>query len=644
MISPTKRLCRLCGLLHLGALTLVVALGAGPAQAQAISTARYVDATGGDDASDGTSPATAWQSLGKVNAQTFGPGGSILFKDGETWTGPLLPKGSGAEGAVISIGRYGDGSARPLIQGEGAGFVVFLLNQEYWEITGLEITNFQADVSDDQEPINKRGIYVLARDYGVVHHIVIRDVVIHDINSGLNDASSSNTRYYGGIFFEIAGSQTPTYFDGIVVEECHLYDVDRTGISNDSSWWIRSGTSSFGEDVGTGRIDNWVPSVNVVVRDNLLERIGGNGVIMRVSKNTVVERNRVFYSGEQISGNGMFTFNTDSTLFQHNEVAYQVFEEGETDAAGIDSDFRTKYTIIQYNYLHHNGEGGLVATGGPGGTTTIPRFNIGTVMRYNILVDNQKYGVHTSGLLTDMLVHNNVFYTSEAASNINAVDNSAWGGAWSDGDTYINNIFYNGGSSPDYALGRSTNVTFDHNLYAGTFSVTEPDDPNKVKADPLFVGPLDSPEGFQLQAGSPAMGAGVRFAGFPEGGYFEGDYFGNPIPPGGPVDIGAHQLSMSTAGEEGPGAGSDRLVAYPNPAQGVVTLDFDLARAGTAQVTLYDVLGRQVGVQSHDLVAGPASVRLGLSADLPAGLYVVRVEREGTGVLTQRIVVMGGGR
>ena len=635
LYTPTPRF---SGPLRLAVLVLAVALGTGSAQAQPITSARYVDATGGDDAGDGTTPATAWKTLAKVNAETFGPSGSILFKNGKVWTGPLIPRGSGAEGAPITIGRYGEGDARPRIEGKGTAFAVFLYNREHWEITGLEITNFQEGVPEGQEPSNKRGIYVLARDMGAVHHIVVRDVVIHDINSGLDDATSSTTRFYGGIFFEIQGSQTPTYFDGLVVEDSHLYDVDRTGISNNSSWADRSGTSSFGEDVGTGRIDNWVPSRGVVIRDNLLERIGGNAVIVRVADQALVEQNRVFYSGEQISGNGMFCFNTDSTLFQHNEVAFQIYEPGETDAAGIDSDFRTKYTIIQYNYLHDNEQGGLVATGGSGGETSLPRFNIGTVMRYNILVDNERYGIHTSGLLTDMLVHNNVFYTSAGVDDVNVIDNGSWGGAWSDGDTYVNNIFVSNGRSPDYKIGGSTNVAFSNNLYEGTFSVTEPNGPGRVEADPLFVGPLDRPEGFMLQAASPAVGAGIRLDGFPET-----DYFGNVLPGSGPIDIGVHQASLGTAIGAGPGEEQAGLAVYPNPTRGAVTLAFDVAQAGTARLSVVDLLGRQVWTERRPLAAGPAEIRLALGA-LPVGAYVVRVERDGADPLVQRIVMVGGDR
>ena len=38
----------------------------------------------------------AWASLSKVDATTFQPGDRILFRDGDSWTGQLWPKGSGS--------------------------------------------------------------------------------------------------------------------------------------------------------------------------------------------------------------------------------------------------------------------------------------------------------------------------------------------------------------------------------------------------------------------------------------------------------------------------------------------------------------------------------------------------------------------
>ena len=161
-----------------------------------------------------------------------------------------------------------------------------------------------------------------------------------------------------------------------------------------------------------------------------------------------------------------------------------------------------------------------------------------------------------------------------------------------------------------------------------------------VEADPQFVGPLGGPDGFMLQASSPAVGAGARVDDLPAT-----DYFGNALPASGPLDVGAHQVSIGTSTGDDPGERAGGMRAYPNPARGEVTLAFDQARAGTATVSVVDLLGRRVWTERRTLAAGPAEVRLALGAlALPAGAYVLRVDRDGAAPLVQRIAVMGEGR
>ncbi len=77
----------------------------------------YVDFTSGDDFSNGTSPATAWETIDKINdeMENFIAGDSILFKRTETWNDERLVieniSGSGLNDIVF--GAYGSG-AKPV--------------------------------------------------------------------------------------------------------------------------------------------------------------------------------------------------------------------------------------------------------------------------------------------------------------------------------------------------------------------------------------------------------------------------------------------------------------------------------------------------------------------------------------------------
>lgn len=74
-------------------------------------TSYYVSSSGGNDSNNGASAATAWQTLGKVNGQTFAAGDAIYLKRGDSWNEQLVPRSSGAAGNPIQFDAYGTGAA-----------------------------------------------------------------------------------------------------------------------------------------------------------------------------------------------------------------------------------------------------------------------------------------------------------------------------------------------------------------------------------------------------------------------------------------------------------------------------------------------------------------------------------------------------
>jgi hypothetical protein len=78
----------------------------------------YVDncVTVGNDASNGTSPATAWQTISRVNDSAFTPNSSVLFESTCLWRERLTPPSSGTAGNPITFGSYGTGTL-PVISG-----------------------------------------------------------------------------------------------------------------------------------------------------------------------------------------------------------------------------------------------------------------------------------------------------------------------------------------------------------------------------------------------------------------------------------------------------------------------------------------------------------------------------------------------
>lgn len=76
----------------------------------------YYISNAGNNSNNGTSTSTTWLNITKVNATTFSPGDSILFKRGDTFTGGLITGANGTSLAPIVYGAYGAGSL-PIITG-----------------------------------------------------------------------------------------------------------------------------------------------------------------------------------------------------------------------------------------------------------------------------------------------------------------------------------------------------------------------------------------------------------------------------------------------------------------------------------------------------------------------------------------------
>ena len=69
----------------------------------------YYVSNSGSDSNNGTSTTTPWQTISKVNGETFSAGDSILFRKGDTWREELVIPNSGTPGSEIYFGAYGTG-------------------------------------------------------------------------------------------------------------------------------------------------------------------------------------------------------------------------------------------------------------------------------------------------------------------------------------------------------------------------------------------------------------------------------------------------------------------------------------------------------------------------------------------------------
>ena len=83
-----------------------------------LQATKYYIKNGGNDGASGTSAATAWESISKLNASwsSIAAGDSILFRCGDVFYGKMIIGKSGTPTAPIVLSSYGSG-ARPIISG-----------------------------------------------------------------------------------------------------------------------------------------------------------------------------------------------------------------------------------------------------------------------------------------------------------------------------------------------------------------------------------------------------------------------------------------------------------------------------------------------------------------------------------------------
>jgi hypothetical protein len=488
----------------LSALACLLALFAPPAG----GATNYVDASSGDDGRDGLSPAGAWRSLDRVNGRTFEAGDVILFRAGTRYEGHLEPKGSGrVEGGrvvPIVVDMYGDGPM-PRIDGGGKfAEAVLLKDVEFWEVRHLEVTN-----TGPERAGWRAGVRVVSDQGRAVRHVRLSGLVVHDVNGDLR-----KSREGCGIYFESRGRSS--HFEGLVVERCHVYRTDRNGICQRGALGARS----------TG----------VVVRENLLEDIGGDGIKVWGSDDALIERN-VLRGGRQRcedAAAGIWPFDSDRTVIQYNEVSGM---KGTNDGQAFDADFRCRGTTIQYNYSHDN-DGGFLLVCAPGRA-----YCEGTVVRYNVSQNDGVGGarvIQIGGGPRNTHIYNNTIYVGPR-QDLPLVSFNEWNGAWAEGTRFSNNVFYVDGRAR-YRLGQSRGTSFDHNIYFGPHD-GRPADEAAVLDRPALVAPgtgaagFGSLGGYRWAAGArPVVGTALPDAGARH------DFFGTPISASQPVCVGVHQV------------------------------------------------------------------------------------------------------
>lgn len=531
----------------------LVATGAGIAAAPAAHAAAgttYYLSTSGSDSNSGMSADSPWKSLAKIDATTFQPGDRILLQAGGTWTGQLWPKGSGSLGAPITIGGYGSGS-RPAIAGGGkAADAVKLWNQQYWTITGIDVSNYAGGAASNLGDF--RGIHIGGDDGHTHSGFTVDSVSVHDVTGEVRwiggSASGNNTgitwangwdrsKDTGGIVFNTtiphiaAPPATATVLADITVQNSAVQNTSFGGIVLKQYTGDAPGAVSTGWGQRTSANDpKFAPFTNVTIQNNYVTQhgtpYGCDGIYITDVRGGLFQHNLI----DRVGTSGIELYNTDRITVQHNEATGTTKKAGGVDSNGIDTDIATTGSVVQYNYIHTNGEGYLACACASRGFGD-------AIFRYNVLASNSAIEIHlVNSAHSTTSLYNNTIYNTGAG---NMVEGS--GGA----NVFSNNIFYT--TVAHAAMSTSSGVTYSHDLYGGTSPTIPSTESHAVTGNPRFANPTAGGTGTQaggpdlsaglnwrITAGSPAIGAGVKI---PDNGGVDYAGVGVPAVP----DIGALQ-------------------------------------------------------------------------------------------------------
>ncbi|MFG1704424.1 carboxypeptidase regulatory-like domain-containing protein [Nonomuraea sp. M3C6] len=574
-----------------------LALHAQPAAAAPRGTTYYVDATRGDDSASGRNDEHPWKSLGKVNDTTFRPGDRILLRAGQRWTGQLWPKGSGSSGAPITVDTYGRGG-KPRIDGAGqVGDVVRLFNQEYWTIRNLEVTNEVPATGTPGENLRDlRGIHVSGDNSQTLDGFVIDGVAVHDVTGQVNwiggDISGNapgirfqtgwdGSKKTGGIVFDTtvpdinAPPAKATVLNDVMIQNSTVANTSFAGIV--FKQYTGDGKNDAGETIATATgwgtrqsptDPKFTPHTNIVIRNNHVTQAGTaygcNAMYLTNVRGALVEHNVVYRAGTS----GIESYFSDDVTFQFNEVYETQQKAGGADSNGIDPDKGTTRHVVQYNYIHGNGDGVLLC-----------QFAFGdAIVRNNVIASNSRYQIYLhSDRAATAQIYNNTIYNDKSAYLI-----YGYGSYLQARYDITNNVLY---STRAATLTTSPTIAYSHNLYGG--AAVPAGDEAAVIADPQFAdapldGPYGTPEtgpqlktayGLRVTSGSPAIDTGTEIDG--NGGR---DYAGRPLYNGAP-DLGAFEYTTAK------GATAESIIGTVRTPSGAPLTGATVTAAGQSATT-----------------------------------------------------------
>ena len=417
------------------------------------ATAYYVSSTG-NDANPGTSIATAWASITKVNGQVFLPGDALYFEGGQTFNGNIKLTSSDANDPanIFVISSYGTGKAT--ING-GTSYGFYAYNTQGFSVSNLIMdgnaasTNTAAGITVFSDLTGDVKLSNISFDHIEVKNFGAEGVVIYTSegltgfqnvtlsNLSVHDVTKNGIKTYGFLSQTLVGWQ----HKNVMVTNCEVYNVPGSGLA-----------SLEGDGI-------------------VLEGVDG-GVIQYCVAHDNGQKNP--YCG---GPGGIWTLESNNIIIQFCE-SYLNHNGTGCDGLGFDLDGGVTNSIMQYNYSHDNDGSGYLLGQFPNAR---PWSN--NTMRYNIGENNGVTNGAAIGLfkgpgttMSGANIYNNTVYVSPQVANtaLAAVNFTTWTTGINE-IAFYNNIFITTGNVPLVNIPVGYSAFFAGNIYwpsGGTFSIS----------------------------------------------------------------------------------------------------------------------------------------------------------------------------
>ena len=253
---------------------------------------------------------------------------------------------------MIRLTAYGEGARPKIVAGAGDRQALLLFNQEYWQIDSLDVAGG-----------SRYGIFV-SGDKGVLHHIRLKNLYVHDV--------------YGGAFKNkdnglvvVGPSSMNVFFDDVVVD-----GVDAAHTNQWAGILVGGGPFPYKDDAPR--------NINVQIRNSTVHDVYGDGIILFRDAHSSIRNSAAWQTGMQPTQtvgtpNAIWTWTCDDCTVAGNE-AYVTDSPG-VDGGAFDIDWNNKRNAVEDNYGHDT-QGYCIAVFGAGYVTS------DSLVRENLCIDN----------------------------------------------------------------------------------------------------------------------------------------------------------------------------------------------------------------------------------------------------------------